>query len=166
MSPTSLPLAMAASPPFGVLLVDDQQTVRDGISRLIACTPESLRCVGTAATGAQALSAARALRPDIVILDVDLNGEDGLSLLPELLIRARVLVLTCQGDRATRERALRLGAGAFLEKHRPAAELLGALLRLGALGRPSGQDKTPPPQGSSSPLPMAPSSGAPGNTDA
>lgn len=176
MSP--LPSALAVPPvpgPFGVLLVDDQQAVREGLSRLIDCAPQSLRCVGAVATGAQALEASLRLLPELVVLDVDLNGEDGLALLPALLPRSRVLVLTCHDDNATRDRALRLGAQAFLAKHLPAAELLGTLVRLGGLGRPDragavdplgGQDKTPPRQGASSPRDMAPSSAARRDRDA
>jgi DNA-binding NarL/FixJ family response regulator len=180
--------AVAVSGPFGVLLVDDQQAVRDGLSRLIACSPRTLRCLGAVATGQQALLAARQLHPDVVVVDVDLNGEDGLALLPQLLTQSRVLVLTCHDDNATRDRALRLGAQAFLAKHLPAAELLGTLVRLGGLGRPGAallsafaaqeqaaegastgpavHDKTPPRQGSSSPRGMAPSSAARRDRDA
>lgn len=154
--PAPAPQADGGLTPLGVLLVDDQPMVREGLARLIACAPLQLYCVGTAATSDQALRAANSLRPDVVVLDVDLGGEDGLALLPLLLPLARVLVLTCHGDAATRERALRLGAQAFLEKHRPAAELLGAMVRLGRMrGEPCHAQ-----QGSSSPLDMAPSSAA------
>lgn len=139
---------------MGVLLVDDQAAVREGLARLIACAPLQLYCVGSAADGAQALQAARSLRPDVVVLDVDLGGEDGLALLPQLLPLARVLVLTCHGDPATRERALRLGAQAFIEKHRPAAELLEAMVRLGRMGG----EEAPVGPGASSPRDMASSS--------
>ncbi len=167
MSPLpTVPVVPASPGPFGVLLVDDQQAVRDGLSRLIACSPRTLRCLGAVATGEQALVAARQLHPDVVVVDVDLNGEDGLALLPQLLIQSRVLQ-------------------AFLAKHLPAAELLGTLVRLGGLGRPGAaplsafgspadgasagaadQDKTPPRQGSSSPRAMAPSSAARRDRDA
>ncbi|MBV8036195.1 response regulator transcription factor [Roseateles sp.] len=146
----------AAVAPFGVLLVDDQLAVREGLAKLIACAPLQLCCLGTAANSAQAMHAVRSLRPDVVVLDVDLGGEDGLAMLPLLLPLARVLVLTCHGDPATRERALRLGAQAFIEKHRPAAELLDAMVRL---GRMRGEE-CPAGQGSSSSRDMEPSSAA------
>ena len=73
--------------------------------------------------------ACRQARAAIDGLDVDLGGEDGLALIPALA-PAAVLVLSCHGDSATRERALRLGAQAYIEKHQPAAELLAALVRL------------------------------------
>ena len=65
----------------------------------------------------------------VFLLTGVLAGEDGLALIPQLA-PAAVLVLSSHGDAATRQRAARQGAGAFTEKHQPAAELLGALLRL------------------------------------
>lgn len=114
--------------PIGVLVVDDQLAVREGVARLIACAPLALRFVSTAATCSEALSAAARLLPDVVVLDVDLCGEDGLAILPQLAATARVLVLSSHGDAATRSRAARLGARAFVEKHQPAAELLGSFV--------------------------------------
>ncbi len=119
-------------PPLTVLVVDDQAAVRDGVARLIGCAPLSLREVCTAATPDHALRLAAWLQPDLVLLDVDLAGEDGLALIPQLA-PAAVLVLSCHGDPATRARALRLGAGAFIEKHQPAAELLAAVVALAHL---------------------------------
>ncbi len=117
---------------MAVLVVDDHAAVRDGVARLLGCAPLSLREVCTAATSAHALHMAAWLRPDVVVLDVDLGGEDGLALIPQLA-PAAVLVLSAHGDRVTRERAERLGAGAFIEKHQPAAELLAAVVNLAHL---------------------------------
>ena len=122
--------AGAAPATIGVLIVDDQLAVREGLARLIACAPIALRFVSTAASAAEALSAVARLRPDVVVLDVDLAGEDGLALLPRLTPCAAVLVLTSHGDAATRSRATLLGALAFIEKHQPAAQLLEAVVRL------------------------------------
>ncbi len=127
-----VPQIAAASrtlPPVAVLVVDDQAAVRDGVSRLIACAALPLREVCSAANTEHALRLAAWLRPDVVVLDADLGGEDGLALIPQLA-PALVLVLSCHGDQRTRDRARHLGARAFVEKHQPAAELLGALLRL------------------------------------
>ena len=117
--------------PVCVLVVDDRRAVREGVARLIACASMALRCVGTACNGAEALGATARLRPDVVVLDADLDGEDGLALIPQLALTAAVLVLSCHGDAATRARATLLGARAFIEKHQPAAELLGAIAHLG-----------------------------------
>src|SRR5450759_1780421 len=143
--------------PIGVLVVDDQLVVREGLARLIACAPMALRYVSTAATGAEALSAAARLHPDVVVLDVDLAGEDGLALIPLLALTAGVLVLTCHGDAATRARAARLGALAFIEKHQPAADLLGAIAAICRLPARGKGEEAPGRPGTSSPLTMTPS---------
>lgn len=145
--------------PIGVFVIDDQLAVREGLARLIACAPMARRYVSTFATGAEALSAAAHLHPDVVVLDVDLAGEDGLLLIPQLALTASVLVLTSHGDPATRERAERLGAHAFIEKHQPAADLLGAIADICRLAEQK-REKAPSAPGTSSPLTMAPSSDA------
>jgi DNA-binding NarL/FixJ family response regulator len=124
---------------IGVLIVDDQFAVREGLARLIACGATPLRYVSTAATCSEALSAAARLLPNVVVLDVDLDGEDGLSLIPYLPPTAGVLVLTSHGDALTRARAADLGALGFIEKHQPAAELLDAIERIGHLQSRGGQ---------------------------
>jgi len=117
----------------GVLVVDDQLAVREGLARLISCAAMPLRCVTTASNGAEALSAAALLHPEVVVLDVDLAGEDGLALIPQLKQTAGVLVLTSHGDAGTRARARQLGASAFIEKHQPAADLLDSITEIGHL---------------------------------
>ena len=150
MPPPSAPITEPVGPlaPIGVLVIDDQRAVREGLARLIACAQIPLRCVSTAATGAEALSAVALLHPEVVVLDVDLGGEDGLMLLPTLSLTASVLVLTSHGDDATRARATRLGARAFIEKHQPAAELLGSIVAMGYLHMRG--EKAPDHQGTSS----------------
>ena len=145
--------------PVGVLVVDDQRVVREGLARLISCAQMALRFVSTAANSAEALSAAARLRPEVVVLDADLAGEDGLALIPQLALSAGVLVLTSHGDPATRARALRLGACAFIEKHQPAADLLGCIVRIGDLQTRG--EKAPGWQGASSHPAVAASSAAP-----
>ena len=159
MPPPSAPIAETVGPlaPIGVLVIDDQRAVREGLARLIACAQIPLRCVCTAATGAEALSAVALLHPEVVVLDVDLGGEDGLMLLPQLSLTASVLVLTSHGDDATRARATRLGARAFIEKHQPAAELLGSIVAMGHLHMRG--EKAPDHQGTSS-LPAVTTSSA------
>lgn len=116
--------------PIAVLVVDDQRAVREGVARLINCAPLALRTLATAASGADALRLAAQWQPQLVVLDADLAGEDGLALIPQFGPGAAVLVLSCHTDPATRARAARLGARAFLEKHRPAADLLRVIMQL------------------------------------
>ena len=79
-----------------------------------------------------------------------------LALIPELRKTAGILVLTSHGDPATRARARLLGATAFIEKHQPAADLLGSIVDIGHL-RMRGEE-APCAHGSSShPEVVAPS---------
>jgi two-component system, NarL family, nitrate/nitrite response regulator NarL len=119
--------------PIAVLVVDDQLAVREGLTRLIACAQIPLRCVCAAASVAEALRLAQLHGPEVVVLDVDLAGDDGLALMAQLAPSVAVLVLTSHGDPATRARARLLGAMAFVEKHQPAADLLGAIVRIAHL---------------------------------
>jgi DNA-binding NarL/FixJ family response regulator len=144
--------APLAAMPIGVLVVDDQVAVREGLARLISCANIPLRGIRTAANGAEALRVAAQLHPEVIVLDVDLAGEDGLALIPQFGPHAGVLVLTSHGDSATRTRAAWLGALAFVEKHRPAADLLESIVAIGHL-RMRGE-KTPAPAGATSPLPL------------
>lgn len=145
----STPPGSAASA-IGVLVIDDQLAVREGVARLISCSSLALREVAVAASGAEALGIAALMRPALVVLDVDLAGEDGLALIPTLCATARVLVLSSHGDSATRRRARQLGALAFVAKHQPAAVLLGALEAIAAPR--SREEDSPAVQSTSSPV--------------
>jgi DNA-binding NarL/FixJ family response regulator len=114
---------IAVPRPAVVLVVDDQRAVREGLARLLSVPGR--RIVVSAATSDEALEAAKAHLPDVVVLDVDLDGDDGLALLPALRDGASVVILTSHGDAVTRARALALGARAFVEKDSPATMLLG-----------------------------------------
>jgi len=118
--------------PPSLLIVDDQTLVREGLARLLRSAPLSLGSVHAVATAAEALAFARATPPDLVLLDVDLDGDDGLALLPTLVRHAHVMVLTCLTDSATRTRAFGLGASAFVGKHEPAARMLDEVHALAA----------------------------------
>lgn len=152
-------LGQAVSGHIGVLVVDDQAAVREGLARLISCASIPLRWVATAATSSEALSAVKRLRPEVVVLDVDLAGEDGLALIAQFSPPVGVLVLSSHGDDSTRSRAAALGALRFVEKHEPAADLLRAIAEVGHLQLRG--DKGPASRGTTSPLPVSASSAAP-----
>jgi DNA-binding NarL/FixJ family response regulator len=115
---------------LGVLLIDDQWVVRQGLRLLFQLEPEAT-IIGEAASALEGLSLAAALRPHVVVMDVEMPGMDGItatSLLMGKQPRCMVIVLTIHGDPVTRARALAAGAWAFIEKERP-AELQVALRR-------------------------------------
>ena len=116
-------------PPVRVLVVDDQQLVRDGIASLLGIQP-GIEVVGTAADGAQALERAAELAPDVVLMDVRMPGLDGVEACGALR-RAnpavRVVMLTTFDDDQYVTLALRAGADGYLLKDLGAAELADAV---------------------------------------
>ncbi|MFY1693665.1 response regulator [Plantactinospora sp. WMMB782] len=115
-----------------VLVVDDQAMVRQGFGALLAAQPDLL-VVGDAANGAEAVTAARRLDPDVVLMDVRMPVLDGLAATRQLLggrpeaDRPRVLVLTTFDLDDYVYEALRAGASGFLLKDAPAADLVHAV---------------------------------------
>ncbi|MET0983871.1 MAG: response regulator transcription factor [Steroidobacteraceae bacterium] len=115
-----------------VLLVEDHKCVLWGLEKLIDGERPRMRVVATAHNRAEALGAARMAAPDIVLLDLDLNGENSLDFLPELLQQgeARVLVLTGSRDSAMHEHAIFKGARGVVLKDEPADTLIKAIDRV------------------------------------
>jgi two-component system nitrate/nitrite response regulator NarL len=122
-----------------VLVVDDHAGIRLGIASLIDAESPGMRCIGAVATRAEALSHTRDLQPHVVLLDVNLDGEDGLALIPALHRAApcAVIVLTSLVDLRIAESARGLGASACLHKTAPAGELLACIVSARSLLRDS-----------------------------
>jgi DNA-binding NarL/FixJ family response regulator len=118
-----------------ILLVDDHAIVRDGLKRLLSTL--DLGEVLEAANGREALVLARARRPDLVILDLNLPGLGGLELLRRLiqLEASRVLVLSMHAEPLYAKRALEAGAAGYVTKNVSPEELLTAVRRVAAGGR-------------------------------
>lgn len=113
-----------------LMVVDDQPALRDGLVRLIASSGLPLNGLFAAASLLEALAIVQRHSPDVIVLDVDLAGDDGLSLMRQLSGHESVLVLTSQDDAATRQRALALGAAGFARKSDPAQSLMAQLADL------------------------------------
>jgi two-component system nitrate/nitrite response regulator NarL len=109
--------------------VDDHRTVLWGLEKLIEGEAPKMRVVGKASTRAQALSAARELKPDVILLDLNLNGENGLDFLPELVRQAstKVLVLTGMRGDEYRIHAMLHGAHGVVGKEEPTETILHAI---------------------------------------
>lgn len=128
---------MEQESPSRVLVVDDHQTFTDLIALALG-GEDDLECVGAAHDAAGARDLVAALSPDVVLMDVNLGGDDGLDLTAELL-RERpellVVVLTAHGDAEVMRRATRAGASVLLPKNGSLPELLSGLrgARHGAL---------------------------------
>jgi DNA-binding NarL/FixJ family response regulator len=112
-----------------VLLVDDESMIRTGL-RLVLEAESDIQVVGEAADGVQAVSAAAALRPDIVLMDVRMPRLDGIAATREILAAdpaVKVVVLTTFNEDTYVQQALRLGASGFLLKVAPPERLVEAI---------------------------------------
>ena len=133
MSTLSSQSAMASlrhpdSAPIRVLIVDDHPIVREGLRSMLE--PAGVDVVGEAGTGEDALRIAAALRPEIVLLDLELPDLDGLAVLQQLKAaerRTAVLVITMHDDPALVRRAVEGGASGYVLKGVGRGELLSAL---------------------------------------
>jgi DNA-binding NarL/FixJ family response regulator len=111
-----------------VLVADDQDAVRAGLVLILDAAPD-ISVVGQARDGRQAVAAARALRPDVVLMDVRMPGLDGIGATREIVADGgpAVLVLTTFDVDEYVFGALRAGAAGFLLKDVDAAGLLDAV---------------------------------------
>ncbi|MDO5618115.1 response regulator transcription factor [Kocuria sp.] len=112
-----------------VLLVDDEALMRTGL-RLILDGAENIRVVGEAGNGAEAAEQARALRPDVVLMDIRMPGTDGIHgcrAVREFPEAPQVLMLTAFDTDAFILEALEAGALGFLLKDTPPRQLVQAV---------------------------------------
>ncbi len=112
-----------------VLVVDDHPIVRDGLVAVLQDQTD-LDVVGAAASAEDALALAERLGPDVVLLDLDLPGMDGVTVLPLLraLVQApRVLVFTAYADDEQVFGAVKAGAAGYLLKGAEVAEIVRAI---------------------------------------
>jgi DNA-binding NarL/FixJ family response regulator len=116
------------SPPVRVLLVDDQQLVRSGF-RMILSVEDDVEVVGEAADGAEAVEKARQTRPDVVLMDVQMPGTDGIEATRQVVAEdlGRVVILTTFDRDDYLFDALRAGASGFLLKNSDPETLVEAV---------------------------------------
>jgi DNA-binding NarL/FixJ family response regulator len=122
--------------PIRVLVVDDQELVRSGFCVILEAA-DGITVVGEAANGEEAVSAAAAHQPDVVLMDIRMPGMDGLEA-TRLLTRGaptpKVIMLTTFDLDEYVYEALRAGASGFLLKDSPRADLIAAV-RAAAAGQ-------------------------------
>ena len=115
-----------------VFIVDDHPIVRQGLALLINREPDLAVC-GDAEEASSALRRIEEMKPDLVVVDISLNGPDGLDLLKS--IRAThptlpVLILSMHDESIYSERALRAGANGYIMKQEATEKVLVALRRI------------------------------------
>jgi len=115
-----------------VLLAEDQTMVREAIASLLALESD-VEVVGQVGRGDEVLDAARAARPDVALLDIEMPGASGLDAAVALhaeLPETRVLILTTFGRPGYLRRAMEAGASGFLVKDGPVESLADAIRRV------------------------------------
>jgi NarL family two-component system response regulator LiaR len=117
-----------------VLIADDHAIVRNGLAAVIGSDP-GLELAGQAVNGVQAVEKARALQPDVVLLDLIMPVKDGLSAIADIRREnpaARILVLTGYADDDKLFPAIKAGALGYMLKDTPREQLVEAIHNVAA----------------------------------
>jgi DNA-binding NarL/FixJ family response regulator len=117
------------SEPIRVMIADDHPVVRDGLSGILSADPE-FEVIGEASNGTDAVRRARALKPDVILMDLRMPELDGVGAIRVLVadrVPTRVLVLTTYDSETDVRPAIEAGATGYLLKDAPREELLRAV---------------------------------------
>lgn len=112
-----------------VVIVDDHPMIREGLSRVIS-QEKDLTVAGTAGEATEALKIIEKTRPDLTIVDISLDGMNGIDLTRTLRARfpdMRILTLSMHKEALYAERALRAGSHGYIAKRESGRTLLGAI---------------------------------------
>jgi NarL family two-component system response regulator LiaR len=112
-----------------LLVVDDQTVVREGLAAILATYPD-IEVIGQAAEGNQALEIIKQAKPNVVLLDLQMPGLDGLATLPrikEIAPSARILVVTSFADSDRVYQAIKAGALGYILKDATRDQLVYAI---------------------------------------
>ncbi len=117
-----------------LLLADDQELIRTALAALLTLQPD-FEVVAAVGRGDEVVAAARAHRPDVALLDIEMPGIDGLAaagVLTQELPECRSLILTTFGRPGYLRRAMESGARGFVVKDAPPEQLATAIRRVAA----------------------------------
>ena len=120
-----------------VLLVDDYQAVLEGLQRMLALD-KTIEVVGVAQSGEEAISKAMALSPDVVTMDVQMCGLDGIATTRQLkakMPRLNVLMLTMYGEPRIRD-AIEAGVSGYILKDSDYGQIIQAIHQVSSGGHP------------------------------
>jgi len=116
-----------------ILIADDHPLFRHGIHELLNLTPD-IQVVGEATTGEEAITQAEALHPDVILMDINMPGVNGIEATRRILHNAphiRILVVTMFEDDATVFAAMRVGARGYVLKDAEKENILRAIQAVG-----------------------------------
>lgn len=125
-------MSQSSQNPIRVLLIDDHQSFLWGMVKLIESDSPNMTVMGTASDIAEALAILEREQPDVILLDIDLNGVNSLDSMPLLrqATTAMVLILTGMRDADTHERAVMAGARGVVQKEVSAEMILKAIRKV------------------------------------
>ncbi|ADG10562.1 DNA-binding response regulator [Caulobacter segnis] len=114
---------------MSVLIVDDHPLLREGVAAVLEAEPD-IQVVGEAADGQDAIAQFKRLRPDVVLMDLQMPGVDGVEAIREIRAQApdaRIIVLTTYAGDVRALSALRAGASGYLLKSSLRRELIDTI---------------------------------------
>lgn len=117
---------------ISVLVVDDHRSFGDLLAAALATVP-GMRCVGTATSAAEGIAAAARLQPDVVVMDIQMPRQDGLSATRQIMAASPgtvIAVMTAHRDPEWVSRAAQAGACGFIPKDGSLAEMIEVLRRV------------------------------------
>lgn len=112
---------------ISVLIADDHTVVRKGLKALLSAEKYRIDVIGEASSGDQAIHMASQLEPDVILMDLEMPGKNGLEAIVEIKLMqpdARILVLTSFAEDANVAESIRAGAYGFLLKDTSPDELV------------------------------------------
>lgn len=115
--------------PISILVVDDHPVLREGVAAILQLQPD-MRLAGEAEDGAEAIERFRALKPDVVLMDLQmpgLGGVDAITAIREESPTAKIVVLTTYEGDVQAFRAMKAGASAYLLKSSLRKELVDTI---------------------------------------
>jgi DNA-binding NarL/FixJ family response regulator len=118
-----------SAPNIRVILADDHAVVRAGLRAVLGAAPD-IDVIGEASNGTEAVQLAGTLDPDVVVMDLTMDGMDGATATREIVakhLRARVLVLTMHAEEDYLIPVLEAGAAGYLMKNAADRELVDAV---------------------------------------
>lgn len=118
---------------LSVLIVDDHSVVRMGMAALLSAEAD-LQVVGNAKNGLEAISLARTLQPDVIVMDVEMPRKDGIETTAEIMAEqpdAKILILTSFSTTDRIAKAIKTGALGAIMKNADDSEMVAAIRTVG-----------------------------------